>query len=561
LRLLLVVALLALSGRPAAGDVLMNEVLYDPAGIDEGAEFVELWNPGDAAASLAGVTIEAGDGATGAWSEIWRGAAGDSIPPRAPYLVSGPALTGALQNGPDAVRLLRDGVVLDLLGYGPLATSAMYEGAPAPDAPSGQSLARRADGHDTDVNAADWAVEASPTPGRANHPEIGVAFRSPGLLLDPAVAWPGEPVAAVARVRCAGREGLPEGSWGVTLERAGTPGLPLAEATGGALAAGDSADLGLSWTAPPDRGAFRVRAVVRAFAAGSAPPDSAETEARSGPGDAVVGEFAFKGPAGEWVEIECLTPVADLGGLLLSDRAGRLVPVDAGGAPRPAPAGARYVLAESPASVRSRFALPESVVLGLGGPWPALNDADQADGRADIVRLFGPGATIWDAVPYASSYADRGGSVERLSPDLPSAARGTWAESIDPSGGTPGRPNSLSVAPGSGGRGGALLAAATRAVLRRGGAVARPVLLRVTAEARGRRLRIEVRDLRGRTRRVLARGQRFAGEAALLWDGRDDRGTPVPPGIYTVRAETEEENDAPARATVLALWVAEEATR
>lgn len=561
MRLCIVVGLLALSVRPAAGDVLLNEVLYDPAGTDEGAEFVELWNPGDAAVSLAGVTIEAGDGATGTWDEIWRGAAGDSVRARAPFVVSGSALTGALQNGPDAVRLVRDGTALDLLGYGPLATAAMYEGAPAPDAPSGQSLARRVDGVDTDVNAADWAVEASPTPGRANHPEVGIAFRSPGLTLDPVVAWPGEPVAVVARVRCTGREPLPEGSWGVTLERTDAAGLPLAGATGGALAAGDSADLGLAWTAPPARGAFRVRAVVRVFADASVPADSTETEGRCGPGDAVVGEFAFKGPAGEWVEIECLAPVPDLGGLLFSDRGGRAVPVDAGGTPRPAPAGARYVLAESPASVRSRFVLPESVVLGLTGPWPALNDADRPDGRADVVRLFGPGASIWDAVPYASSYADRGGSVERLSPDLPSAARGTWAESIDPSGGTPGRPNSLSIAPGSGAAGGALLTAATRAVLRRGGTLARPVLLRVTAKARGRRLRIEVRDLRGRTRRVLARGQRFAGEAALLWDGRDDRGTPVPPGIYTVRAETEEENGVPARASTIALWVAEEAAR
>jgi hypothetical protein len=453
--------------------------------------------------------------------------------------------------------------VLDLLGYGPLTLSSMYEGSPAPDAPSGQSLSRVADGVDTDANGTDWAAEPTPTPGLANHPDFGIVFRSPPLRLEPEVPWPGEVVGAAARVRSIGRRALAAGAWSVSLESPDLPGLPLALAEGPALAPGESLDVSLSFRAPGARGPLALRAIARVDgdAAAAAPADTAGIDTRVGAGPAVVGEFAFRGPAGEWVEVECVDAVPDVGALALSDRAGRPVAVEAGAGPRPLPAGARVVLAESPATVRARYALPESLVLGLREGWPSLNDADGPDGRADAVRLHGPGGALWDAVPYAASYADRGGSVERLAPDLPSASRGTWAESLDPSGGTPGRPNSLRADPGGGVGRGALLAAASRSLLRSGGEVRRPVLLRLTAEASGRRLRIEVRDLRGRTCRVLAGGQRFAGEAALGWDGRDDRGEPVPPGIYTVRAEADAEEGLPARATSLALWVADEAVR
>jgi len=59
--LLTAVALVALIATPHAhADLVLNEVLYDPAGPDEGLEFVELWNPDTVAVSLAGILLEAG---------------------------------------------------------------------------------------------------------------------------------------------------------------------------------------------------------------------------------------------------------------------------------------------------------------------------------------------------------------------------------------------------------------------------------------------------------------------------------------------------------------------
>src|SRR5205085_6679926 len=46
--------------------------------------------------------------------------------------------------------------------------------------------------------------------------------------------------------------------------------------------------------------------------------------------------------------------------------------------------------------------------------------------------------------------------------------------------------------------------------------------------------RIEVRDVLGRGRRVLLNGALAGGTTRLAWDGSDDRGAPLPSGVYIV---------------------------
>jgi len=111
-------------------------------------------------------------------------------------------------------------------------------------------------------------------------------------------------------------------------------------------------------------------------------------------------------------------------------------------------------------------------------------------------------------------------------------------------------------APGVGGSArGPLLVAGAR-VLRRGAGESPPVVFRATAEAKGRRLTVRVQDLLGRPVRTLVEGQRFVAEGAFLWDGRDDHGAPVPPGLYVIRAEALAEEGSPARSSALPLAVA-----
>ncbi len=563
--LLVLVPLLAPSGR-ACADLVLNEVLYDPEGPDEGSEFVELWNPDSTALPLEGISIEAGDGGKpGSWSLIYAGAAGDSVPPRRAFLVPGSALRGAIQNGPDALRLVRAGVVLDLLGYGALTAPELYRGAPAADAASGESLARVRDGVDTGSNATDWTPEAEPSPGRANHPDVRLAIARGSAALTPEVPWPGQQALLHVTVRNRGLLAIDAPRWRVEAAIRGAadadatwPPVPASICPGVTIAPGESA-IARCAIPTPASGRFDVRVTLRDLGpAGPADPAIADTAViltRSGAGSLVVNEIAFRDRgAGEWVELFAREEVPDFGEFALSDAGGRAYAIDRGPMPRAAREGELFVLAESPALVRAAYALPESLVLGCRGGWPSLNDTGGEDEFADRVRILDARGIPSDVVPYRAEYTERGGSIERLGAALPSASPGSWSESIDPRAGTPGRPNSVQ-APGPGETAGRLLLAASRVLRRRPGAPVAPVVLAFGEVARGRRVRVFVHDLLGRPRRRLVDGQRVLGGAAFIWDGRDDAGEPVPAGTYVARAETIPDGAAPARSGNLALTV------
>ncbi len=59
--------------------------------------------------------------------------------------------------------------------------------------------------------------------------------------------------------------------------------------------------------------------------------------------------------------------------------------------------------------------------------------------------------------------------------------------------------------------------------------------LRFSVPAGGAPLRLAVHDLQGRLLRVLAEGSYPAGEQAVVWDGRDERGEALPSGVYFSR--------------------------
>ena len=149
----------------------------------------------------------------------------------------------------------------------------------------------------------------------------------------------------------------------------------------------------------------------------------------------------------------------------------------------------------------------------------------------------------------AGFHLTRGGSLERLSPDLPGHQPGTFGECVDAARATPGRPNSLRAPDRDAAPRGALLVASGR-VLRRGPASA-PLLFRLTPEARGRTLVVQIYDLLGRRVRTLVPGQRFAAEGAFAWDGKDGAGAWATPGLYVVTAESQaEEGHGPRRTAI-----------
>lgn len=178
----------------------ISEVLFDPAGVDGPAEFVELAGP--VGTPIDGARLVAVNGANGdPYGEIelagsigvegWFVIGGEAVEPRdadAPF---------ALQNGPDALVLVScDGEVVDALAYGPPDASA-GEGSGAGAEGSGEAeggldgagegaLARVEAGRsamrcglrDTDDNADDF-VAGIPTPGAPNRAEHGDCDAAP----------------------------------------------------------------------------------------------------------------------------------------------------------------------------------------------------------------------------------------------------------------------------------------------------------------------------------------------------------------------------------------------
>ena len=165
--------------RSAAGaPVWISELLYDAAGSDQGAVFVELYGP--AGLSLDGFTLEGVNGSGGAVGPVL--ALTGPIPADGIFVVADTdaGTTGVanadllldfdFQNGPDSVVLrTAAGDVADALGYGSFGAGDVFagEGAAAPDPPAGQSLARVFANVDTDQNSVDFVALETPTPGTA----------------------------------------------------------------------------------------------------------------------------------------------------------------------------------------------------------------------------------------------------------------------------------------------------------------------------------------------------------------------------------------------------------
>jgi hypothetical protein len=167
------VALMTVSSVQAT--TIISEVLYDAASSDNGNVFVELFGPPGTV--LDGLVLEGVNGSDGS---VYRTISlGGVIGESGVFLIGDDSGDGTsfisdtdlvreidFQNGPDSVVLRNDGSVLDAIGYGDF-TGLFFagEGAAAPDAPAGFSLARHTPLLDTDNNFDDFIELEQPTPG------------------------------------------------------------------------------------------------------------------------------------------------------------------------------------------------------------------------------------------------------------------------------------------------------------------------------------------------------------------------------------------------------------
>lgn len=542
--------LVSVCGEARAG-IVINEFLPDPPGSDAGHEFVELFNNSAQAVSLAGVEFQFANGADlqPSWQTRWSAAGTDSIPALSFYLLVDTNWLGppagndqvrlSLQNGPDAVRLVRGSEVLDLVGYGELTGADFFEGHPAVAA-SGQSLARRPDGRDSGDNAADF-LAASASPGFTNFPQYALEILDWGC--EPPTARPQDRVTVSADLHNIGLRDLDTEVLLLVL------GGQRVEA---AVAGFPSDDRRLvRWEIRPDAPG---RPTLEVLVPTGGDPDTLVTtlgRLQVGPGEMALNEVqaAPEQGEGEWVELACTGPrPVSLADYRIRDEDGvwrDLPPLGLG-------PGELVVLAADTAALGAWYrenrshgdpllgVCPDAPVMVELAAWPSLNNSppqtrDYCDrlwladslGVIDHLKLLAAGGgDVGVPLP------EDGRSLERTSLALPGGgAESSWRPCATGSGGSPGcAPREVSPE-GSG----EWMSLPARVLDRRQGPLVLEVVVTITAPATGFTLRVF--NLWGEQVRTVGGDGAGPGSRLCHWFGDDDAGRQVAPGGYIVVGE------------------------
>jgi hypothetical protein len=182
------------------GYLVINELLPDPPGADDGQEWIELFNPGATPISVGGWSLDADTSSFGGGAPLPE----IDVPAGGHLVVGQPGVAfadvevdfslGNATSNSDGLQL-RDceGVVVDTVIYGTPNSDGWVDDTGeiatslAPKAGSGASLARRDDGADTDRSGDDFVIEGAPTPGDGNNfvePVVCVPANGPGIVLN-----------------------------------------------------------------------------------------------------------------------------------------------------------------------------------------------------------------------------------------------------------------------------------------------------------------------------------------------------------------------------------------
>lgn len=223
----------AFAGR-ADAQILLNEVLYDAVGTDDGKTFIEIYGP--PGFDISGFEIRSIEGDQLSTPALSCGnlnqtglvtlPSGSIIGPDGLFVVADgiggvtsvvvdPSHNGGqpdviidnadFENGPaDEVQLVAGGGVIDALAYGtPTCTvdvtgQPVVFGNPAPDVFGGFSLERSPAGYAIYDNLSDFYVNGKPSPGRAGHPaslvfDIGAISATNGGAANLAITYANAP--------------------------------------------------------------------------------------------------------------------------------------------------------------------------------------------------------------------------------------------------------------------------------------------------------------------------------------------------------------------------------
>jgi hypothetical protein len=517
--------------------VVINEILFDPAGADDGCEFIELFNRGGHAVVLHEWSLESGNGnREGNWKLEWCGSKLDTIPPRGFFVIGEDQVfpepdfiaTLDLQNGPDGCRLTDPAGLADVVGWGDLVFDEYFEGEPAVDAKSGCSIGRDPDGSDTGLNRADFRDFAVPSPGSYNHPPKDLMALALGLSRDrPMLA---SEIELVCRVHNAGTEPCGQGA------------MLVAEVGGRCDSAFILEDLlpgsTVGLTVRLDKPGAGIHGAVAWHSCRDDKwhgNDTVRTSIVFAPPPLVVNEIMFK-PDGrdcEWIELlNASDGVLDLAGWTLEDSRGKAGPIADGDL---VVSGGDFLILVEDREVFGAVHpdISEQTYERPAGGWPSLNDADGPLGFADAVVIRDGFGSMVDSVAYCRSWCSPGRSVERIDPAGATPDPANWSPHFGKSGSSPGAPNSVSFHLPTAGK---ALSLSPRTFSPDGDGEDDLVAVTITLPGRGL-VRVRVFDVNGRPVRRLIDGDVVDSGRVTFWDGTCDDGSSAATGLYLLLFE------------------------
>lgn len=186
------------------------------------------------------------------------------------------------------------------------------------------------------------------------------------------------------------------------------------------------------------------------------------------------------------------------------------------------PPGVYWVLAEDESAFRAFYQDFSGLVFQVYN-WPSLNN----DG--DLIRLLGTAGEIIDSVRYENLY-DNNRSVERLTLSPAFATAEDWVASVDPSGATPGRANSVNRE-----LAGPLQVSVSPNPIYLSRANVAEIEYRLEI---GAQLTLKIFDRSGQLVRTIA-DETPSATGSMMWDGTDDDGAAVRPGAYVLLARSD----------------------
>ncbi len=513
-----ILLILALLAAPLCGKVVINELYYDHPGVDTGFEWIELYNAGTADVNLEGASIQKMGAECVTVFTLPRYllragrylVIGESQVPNAHFYASLAFYNGG--SGTNGVRLVfPDESNTDTVLYsspninhlqddsGAVASSFALNMTP------GQSLARKANGWDTDDCEVDWMAEDKPSPNLPNPLRLDYGIYQPEVWQE-AAAWH----CGLWLRNLSGIEAPLEAA--VTFTVDGEP--------SGELAITHIPDsLYLQYPLPIDDEEDHLIEMWLDL-----PDDPVQGNnylslwlSSSDPLPPIINEIMYLPASGsqEWIEIWQAN--ARGGSYSLRDRGGSSFSFQL-----PATAG-YYVLCRDVTQLLNRYPLcPPEAIISVSGWTPLNNDGD-------ALWLMDSSGAVVDSVEYRKNATPVDISLERYEMDgMP-----RWRASLAEAGATPGEGNSSPIQiPEEQSQAVAVYGSPCKA---RDG---EEITIAWQFPEHDYKISCKVFTRSGSLVRVLANNTLFPNTGLLTWDGRGQSGAYVPRGLYYIKWES-----------------------